>query len=130
MESMEAPLSIEGLREPARPFVGIFIRAPVYLILHSHMNVTHQSTFETTQVVLSLDLGPISPPIQILARLPASFLPADPIIQFHDTSASTIVALRQGLRMLSTFHPELTPDTRFHEFFVTECVIPTLRRGV
>jgi 5'-phosphate synthase pdxT subunit len=27
---------------------------------------------------------------------------------------------------LTTFHPELTGDSRFHEYFVQECVIPSL----
>ena len=38
----------------------------------------------------------------------------------------TIVALRQGMHLLTTFHPELTKDDRFHEYFVKECVLPTL----
>ena len=29
VESFEAPLEVDGLREPNRPFPGIFIRAPV-----------------------------------------------------------------------------------------------------
>jgi len=42
----------------------------------------------------------------------------------HDTQS--IVALRQGRHMLTTFHPELTKDNRFHEYFVRSCVLPTL----
>ncbi|KAF5370276.1 hypothetical protein D9758_006879 [Tetrapyrgos nigripes] len=37
-----------------------------------------------------------------------------------------IVALRQSNLFLTTFHPELTDDTRFHEFFVRECVMPCI----
>ena len=29
-----------------------------------------------------------------------------------------IVAVRQGPLLATAFHPELTPDTRIHEFFV------------
>ena len=29
VESFEAALAIEGLREPSQPYLGVFIRAPV-----------------------------------------------------------------------------------------------------
>ncbi len=32
--------------------------------------------------------------------------------------AGTIVAVRQGVRLATSFHPELTGDTRIHELFV------------
>lgn len=32
MDSFEAPLVVEDLREPERPFSGVFIRAPVRCI--------------------------------------------------------------------------------------------------
>jgi hypothetical protein len=34
-----------------------------------------------------------------------------------------IVALRQGRHMLTTFHPELSGDAWFHEYFVRACVL-------
>jgi 5'-phosphate synthase pdxT subunit len=43
-----------------------------------------------------------------------------------DSDPQSIVALRQGRHMLTTFHPELTKDSRFHEYFVRTCVLPTL----
>ena len=36
VESFEAPLDVEGLRDSKRPFTGIFIRAPVSLPFLSH----------------------------------------------------------------------------------------------
>jgi len=33
-------------------------------------------------------------------------------------AAGTIVAVRQGVRLATSFHPELTGDTRIHELFV------------
>ncbi len=41
-------------------------------------------------------------------------------------SSCTVVALRQGSHFITTFHPELTKDNRFHEYFVKHCVIPSL----
>ncbi len=36
----------------------------------------------------------------------------------RDGAAGTIVAVRQGVRLATSFHPELTGDTRIHELFV------------
>ncbi|THH05445.1 hypothetical protein EW145_g4789 [Phellinidium pouzarii] len=107
IESFEVPLFVEGLREPDRPFTGVFIRAPVIL------DIT-PSTF--------------SPPVQILARLSAALLPHGQTLVAADEDdtdprdARTVVALRQGRHLLTTFHPELTTDDRFHEFFITEYI--------
>jgi pyridoxal 5'-phosphate synthase pdxT subunit len=90
-------------------------------------------------VILALHRSTNDNPIQILARLPCDLIPQNPV-RNHDVSASangslklptldigkdprTIVALRQGNHLLTTFHPELTRDDRFHEYFVHECVL-------
>ena len=36
------------------------------------------------------------------------------------------VAVRHGSLLATSFHPELTPDTRLHELFVQTCVLPRL----
>ncbi|KDQ52023.1 hypothetical protein JAAARDRAFT_198672 [Jaapia argillacea MUCL 33604] len=111
VESFEVPLEVEGLREPERPFTGIFIRAPV---------------------VLSLDPSPSDPPLQVIARLSPHCLPQAVAQDLSDEDPTdprdprTVVALRQGLHLLTTFHPELTKDNRFHDYFVHQCVLPTL----
>lgn len=69
-------------------------------------------------------------PIQVISRISSSLLPASvgPLDE-DDTDPRdprTIVALRQGKHLLTTFHPELTKDYRFHEYFVVECVLPTM----
>jgi 5'-phosphate synthase pdxT subunit len=48
------------------------------------------------------------PGVEVLARLPDG----------------TAVAARQGLLLATAFHPELTPDTRFHRYFVAQVVLP------
>ncbi|KAH9950112.1 class I glutamine amidotransferase-like protein [Amylocystis lapponica] len=111
VESFEAPLEVEGLRDSSRPFHGVFIRAPV---------------------VLALTPSPTDPPITIISRISASLLPASQTLVPPDEddtdpqSDQTIVALCQGRHLLTTFHPELTKDDRFHEYFVKECVLPCL----
>ncbi|KAI8926019.1 hypothetical protein BC831DRAFT_511981, partial [Entophlyctis helioformis] len=42
--------------------------------------------------------------VEVLARVPSK--------------GDCIVAVRQGNILATSFHPELTPDTRFHEYFV------------
>ena len=81
--------------------------------------------------MLSVNAKPQDPPIRIIARLSAGLLPKSQTIvplDEDDTDprdARTIVALRQGRHLLTTFHPELTADHRIHEYFVTECVLST-----
>ncbi|KJA21603.1 hypothetical protein HYPSUDRAFT_41723 [Hypholoma sublateritium FD-334 SS-4] len=102
VESFEAPLEVEGLRDPSSPFNGVFIRAPVILQLHP-----------TTD----------DPPITVVARLAPGLLPSGLATLNASDEPRTFVALRQGLHFLTTFHPELTNDNRFHEYFVRECVL-------
>jgi len=104
MESFEALLDVEGLKDPQQPFTGVFIRAPV---------------------ILALNASPNDPPISIIARLPSSVL-SRLVTLPRDTDPQdtrTIVAIRQGRHFLTTFHPELTQDNRFHDYFLRNCVL-------
>lgn len=94
---------MDGLRDPELPFTGIFIRAPV---------------------VLTISPSSTDPPMIIVARLAPHLLPEALQASHSDDDPKTVVALRQGLHLLTTFHPELTKDDRFHDYFVRECVIP------
>ncbi|CCM04961.1 uncharacterized protein FIBRA_07158 [Fibroporia radiculosa] len=111
VESFEAPLEVEALRDSDRPFHGVFIRAPVIIALHP---------------------SPSDPPMQILSRISTSLLPRTQTLVPYDEDdtdprdSRTIVALRQGHHLLTSFHPELTKDDRFHEYFVRECVLSSL----
>ncbi|KAL9712327.1 Senecionine N-oxygenase [Leucoagaricus gongylophorus] len=105
IESFEADLEVTGLRESERPFTGIFIRAPV---------------------VLTLEPSPEDPPIQVVSCLSPHLLPESLTSSNSTSEPKTFVALRQGRHFLTTFHPELTRDNRFHEYFVKECVLPSI----
>ena len=82
--------------------------------------------------MLSIDLTPEDPPLQVIARLPVDLLPnTQPIAPENQVPADhlnpqTIVAFRQGNHLFTSFHPELTKDDRFHTYFVNECVLPSL----
>ncbi|KAF4616068.1 hypothetical protein D9613_011333 [Agrocybe pediades] len=104
VESFEAALEVNGLRKPDQPFNGVFIRAPV---------------------VLELSPSSTDPPIQIIAKLSPNLLPPSLASPDHSDEPKIFVALRQGQHFLTTFHPELTNDNRFHEYFVKEFVIPS-----
>ncbi|KAN0062387.1 Senecionine N-oxygenase [Thecaphora frezii] len=80
------------------------------------------------------------PPIEILATLPQPVTkPNSPAIQPVAAAArardarldvagrpehdSQIVALKQGNILMTSFHPELTSDSRLHDYFVTKIVL-------
>jgi 5'-phosphate synthase pdxT subunit len=73
-DSFEAELAIPVLGE--KPFLGIFIRAPL--------------------------IEQINGKTEVLTRL----------------GDGTIVAARQGKLLAAAFHPELTDDLRFHQYFL------------
>jgi 5'-phosphate synthase pdxT subunit len=52
----------------------------------------------------------VGPGVQVLARLPAT--------GGGPTSEGRIVAIRQGNLLATAFHPELTDDLRFHQYFL------------
>ncbi|TDL17627.1 SNO glutamine amidotransferase [Rickenella mellea] len=111
VESFEAALNVDGLRDSLKPFTGVFIRAPV---------------------ILSISPTALEPPVQVIARLSTELLPKNQTLIPADEDNTDprdtrcVVALRQGHHLLTTFHPELTRDDRFHEYFVRECVLPSL----
>lgn len=88
----------------------------------------------TCEIQVITDICPtaLAPPVQILARLSTSQLPPGQTVVPPDEDDTdprdprTVVALRQGRHLVTTFHPELTKDERFHEFFIKECVLPYL----
>ena len=72
-------------------------------------------------MVLELSPSPLDPPIEVIAQLSPNLLPTS--LADHSDEPKTFVALRQGRHFLTTFHPELTNDDRFHEYFIKKCVI-------
>jgi len=115
LESFETELHVSGIRNEDVPFRGVFIRAPV---------------------ILSLTASSDTEPITVLCRIPPSHLPASRVkswSQFEDGATQPIseedprliVAIRQGRRLITTFHPELTLDDRIAQYFVRECIVRT-----
>jgi 5'-phosphate synthase pdxT subunit len=126
VNSFEAPLIVEGLQNSHNTFTGIFIRAPVCYAPMYH-DRSHQNNL---QVIKAINSSPDQPPIRVIARLPLGVVPKTEAITPLDNEDDPrrIVAVQQGNHLLTTFHPELTKDGRFHEYFVRACVVPLLSR--
>ena len=89
VDSFETQVDIAGLGEP---FPAVFIRAPWV-----------ESVGEQVDV-----LARVTPPDRGGSAVPPG----------ASSGADTIVAVRQGPLVATSFHPELTGDPRFHEMFV------------
>lgn len=99
LESFEAPLVIPALSNPTEPFPAVFIRAPA---VHSLTSANIK-----TQRLASL-------PDDLAATPPPSDTPLGPA-NLEDLK---VVMLRQGRKLATSFHPELSPDYRIHELFL------------
>ncbi|KAG8944959.1 hypothetical protein FRC04_001311 [Tulasnella sp. 424] len=158
VESFEADLKVKGMKDESKPFKGVFIRAPVRIPIPASEDLKSPANSNTvSQVILSfLPTTPGQPPVEVVARLPDEITPSDESAPFSAVDALGIcvpsttgylptppnereearpedlrhlVALRQGNHLLTTFHPELTLDDRFHELFVREFVLPSLTQA-
>lgn len=45
----------------------------------------------------------------------------------NDEGEEVVVAVEEGLLLATAFHPELTEDTRWHEYFVDKCVLKKVK---
>lgn len=107
LESFEANLIIPVLSDPSSPFTTIFIRAPAIHSLNPPPNP--------------------SAPIETLCTLPDELIPPNPPgdgvmgpARMEDLGK---VMVKQGRKMVTSFHPELSGDVRIHEFWVEKCVL-------
>ncbi|KAG0240732.1 pyridoxine [Mortierella sp. GBAus27b] len=90
-ESFEAGLHVEGLPDVDQLYPGVFIRAPVIdEILVSETDAQGG--------------------VEVLAKLERDY---------GRTPKGTVVAVRRKHLLGTAFHPELTRDSRMHQYFVT-----------
>ena len=73
-------------------------------------------SFEANLDVDGLEGGPFHAVFIRAPRIDAVSFPAHAIATLED---GTIVAARQGNLLATSFHPELTGDTRLHQFFLS-----------
>lgn len=90
VDSFEADLDFPALGSPAEPFHAVFIRAPW--------------------------VEKVGTDVEVLARVPAEDTGSSSRGDAAD--AGRIVAVRHGSLLATSFHPELTADTRVHALFL------------
>ena len=90
VDSFEADLSVPVLAEHQSPFRAVFIRAPL--------------------------ITQIGPRVEILARLENENR-SQPSVH-TPLAVDDVVGVQQGHLLGTAFHPELTNDIRFHQYFL------------
>jgi 5'-phosphate synthase pdxT subunit len=73
-------------------------------------------SFETDLKIEAVALEPIH---AIFIRAPLIEKVGEGVEVLSRLDDGTIVAARQGNMLVSSFHPELTDDTRFHRYFLS-----------
>ena len=138
------------LSNPSEPFTTIFIRAPAVHSLRPRQSVLiDQTSLESRTTVPSalngefavksttnghppIEDGQNNVPVEILCELPPDLRPSPPPPDTHLGPANPDdlgkVMLRQGRKMVTSFHPELSGDVRVHEYWVERCVLGTIDR--
>jgi len=109
-ESFEHLISIPCIKNPDTPFPAIFIRAPM---IHTILDAGEGAGSEQLKVIAEL-------PQDSLSRPQAAAQPANQQSLGPD---SHVVAVKFKHLFATSFHPELSPDTRLHHFWVNHCVL-------
>ena len=74
-------------------------------------------SFETDLFIPALGAEPLR---AVFIRAP-EVVEAGPGVEILARHGEHIVLVRQGRYLAAAFHPELTPDTRLHRYFLEEC---------
>ncbi|KAG0137089.1 class I glutamine amidotransferase-like protein [Tuber indicum] len=153
VESFDAPLDLSFLGNDEAPFRGVFIRAP---IVESILPKEERSEDVEVRAPSKKPKGAIeecfsdNENVEILCQLQRRLLPAEGLgatdglrheldpkgevgkicvgLKESCTNASSIVAVRQGNVVGTSFHPELTGDLRMHKWWLGEILKDLTRR--
>ncbi|KAH9442334.1 hypothetical protein MJO29_015004 [Puccinia striiformis f. sp. tritici] len=109
-ESFEQLIEIPFIKDPEILFPAIFIRAPM---IHTILETPAEDSQKQQQ------------PLKIIAQLPPDSFSSrlDTTDQQSLGPDSHVVAVKFQHLFATSFHPELSPDTRLHQFWVNECVL-------
>ncbi|KAH0538297.1 hypothetical protein FGG08_005117 [Glutinoglossum americanum] len=113
-----------------RPFKAVFIRAPIVekiLPIREGPQVEEETLDETIIAPSRAPEGAVAKeavgrPVEIMAILPGrvAALPNKPTTTRPEGGSSDIIAVRQGNVFGTSFHPELTGDSRIHVWWLGE----------
>lgn len=105
LQSFEAPLDFSLFIKDGKDFPTVFIRAPVISKLLQGKEDSETQSQEL--IIKSKNNYANEASLEVLHQLDSGF----------------IVAVRQGSKLGTSFHPELVTDTRFHKWFIQEFVL-------
>jgi 5'-phosphate synthase pdxT subunit len=111
-ESFIAPIDLPFLGLDTTPFDCVFIRAPIVdcILTKGSGTTAIPNDLVSAPKIDDTTIGPV----EVLARYK------------NKAGEESIVAVRQGNRFGTSFHPELTPDTRVHEWWLSNFVLSTI----
>ena len=128
-ESFEAELDLPFLAADdeavrAKPFNGVFIRAPVVegLLPPVQGEQVEESTRDDAVIAPAQDGSHTDRSIEIMARLPgrSQMLVNKVALADLEDEVGDIIAVRQGNVFGTSFHPELTEDARIHIWWLDQ----------
>jgi 5'-phosphate synthase pdxT subunit len=108
LNSFETHLDFSSFIPGVKEFPTVFIRAPV---ISKILNDTEDEPVDDEPIIISSNTYRNPSPVDVLYTL-------------HDyNQTDLIVAVRQGNKLGTSFHPELGDDVRFHKWFIDEFVL-------
>jgi len=156
-ESFAHPLDLKFLKPGGKPFTGVFIRAPIVeailprtpkpeeVEVHAPEkspkgDVERQFTDDEVEVLVSMSRKLV--PAEGMDQADRPLNETSPNIPLGNhaeedkerekeksTSESSIVAVRQGNVIGTSFHPELTGDTRMHRWWLEQVLVDLEKRA-
>ena len=134
VESFETNLNLPFIQReghPNDPFKAIFIRAPVVekLLGHEEGEQAEEAQAEDTVVAPSRQKkstafhSVANDRVTVLARLPRSNTKKeDHERKYSEDCAGDVIAVQQGNVVGTSFHPELTGDSRMHLWWLSTVI--------
>lgn len=122
LESFEEVCDFSAFAPGVSAFNTVFIRAPVVTAIKGGEEWTPVGPKHTHQPnVCSLQEGEEDSPFDTIVS--ADCTDSSPVEVLHSLENGLVVAVRQGNKLGTSFHPELSSDCSFHHWFVKEFVV-------
>lgn len=132
VESFQADIDLPFLGEwdgqKPEPYPGVFIRAPIVEKLLPQVLGEQVDELEVGGTVLapSKQTGKVvAKPVQVMGILPGRLKKAEEQVGANVAASQAvgdIIAVKQGNVFGTSFHPELTTDTRIHSWWLREVI--------